>query len=114
MKALQMALFLHSHRVRNAGEVVMRFKIERVRDPQKTTIRLIGRIRSEHLEELKTQIQDGRSDVSLDLDEVSLFDLGVVRFLALRLMQGVPILHCSPYIRDWIAEEIKSSETIVE
>jgi len=47
--------------------------------------------------------------VELDLDEVSLVDLNVVRFLGTCQTEGVVILHCSPYIRDWIAEEIKSS-----
>jgi len=87
----------------------MTLRIERDSDAQRTTIRLIGRIRCEHLDELKAQIRDGGSMVELDLDEVSLVDLNVVRFLGTCQTEGVVILHCSPYIRDWIAEEIKSS-----
>lgn len=88
---------------------MMTLRIEKDSDAQKTTIRLIGRIRYQHLEELKAQIRDGGPRVELDLDEVSLVDLDVVRFLGTCRMEGVEILHCSPYIRDWIAQEIKSS-----
>jgi hypothetical protein len=88
----------------------MTLRIERESDAQRTTIRLIGRIRCEHLEELNAQIRNGGSSIELDLDEVSLVDLEVVRFLGTCQMEGVLIFHCSPYIRDWIAEELKSSE----
>jgi len=92
----------------------MTFRIERDPSPQKTTIRLIGRIRREHLGELKAQMRAGGPSVALDLDEVSLVDLDVIRFLGLCQVGGVPILHCSPYIRDWIAEELRSSNRRVE
>jgi len=88
----------------------MTLRIEKDSDAERTTIRLIGRIRCEHLEELKAQIRNGGSRVELDLDEVSLVDLEVVRFLGTCQMEGVIIFHCSPYIRDWIAEELKSPE----
>lgn len=87
----------------------MTLRIERASDAQGTIIRLIGRIRYEHLEELKAQIRDGGTRVELDLEEVTLVDLNVVRFFGTCQVEGVSILHCSPYIRDWIAEEIKSS-----
>ena len=70
-----------------------------------TTIRLIGRMQLEHLEELKTQMENSRSKVTLDLNEVSLVDVDVVRFLANCEVEGVTILNCSPYIRDWIGKE---------
>jgi hypothetical protein len=41
----------------------------------------------------------------LDLDEVTLVDVEVVRFLGSCETAGIAILHCPPYIREWIARE---------
>jgi hypothetical protein len=38
----------------------------------------------------------------LDLSEVSLVDVHVVRFLGTCQAEGVQLLHCSRYIREWI------------
>jgi len=59
----------------------MTLKIERYSDGLSTTIRLIGRMRGEHLEELKTQIRESGSKTTLDLEEVNLVDVDVIRFL---------------------------------
>jgi anti-anti-sigma regulatory factor len=83
----------------------MTLKIERDFDGNSTTIRLIGRMQAEHLQELKAQIKDGGPKVTLDLDDVSLVDVEVVRFLAICQSEGVELAHCSPYIRNWIGSE---------
>jgi anti-anti-sigma regulatory factor len=80
-------------------------RIEKDSDGQKTTIRLIGRLRREHIEELKGQIKAGGASVTLDLNEVSLVDLDVIRFLATCQTEGISLVHCSRYIQDWIAKE---------
>jgi hypothetical protein len=41
----------------------------------------------------------------LDLDEVTLVDVEVVRFLGACEAEGIALLHCSPNIREWIARE---------
>jgi len=83
----------------------MTLKIERYLNGRSTTIRLIGRMRAEHLEELKTQISKSGSRISLDLEEVHLVDVEVVRFLGICESQGVTLLNCSPYISDWVGKE---------
>ena len=83
----------------------MTLKIERYSDGLSTTIRLIGRMRAEHLEELKKQISESGSKIALDLEEVNLVDVDVIRFLGICQGEGVRLLHCSPYISDWIAKE---------
>jgi anti-anti-sigma regulatory factor len=83
----------------------MTLKMERDFDGHSTTIRLIGRMQAEHLQELKAQIKDGGPKVKLDLDDVSLVDVDVVRFLATCQSEGVELVHCSPYIRNWIGSE---------
>ena len=56
-------------------------KLERNSDGERITIRLIGRARSEHLGELRTQMGSCGSKVILDLEEVTVVDVDVVRFL---------------------------------
>ena len=81
------------------------FKIEKYRDGYSTTIRLIGRMRGEHLSELEKQIKESESKVVLDLEELNLVDVETVRFLGMCETQGVALLNCSAYIRDWIGKE---------
>ncbi|MGA8619182.1 MAG: hypothetical protein WB660_11775 [Candidatus Sulfotelmatobacter sp.] len=83
----------------------MTLKIEKYADEYGTTIRLIGRAQAEHLAELETQIKESGSKVALDLEEVNLVDVEVVRFLGTCEAQAVKLLNCSPYIRDWIGKE---------
>ena len=83
----------------------MTFKIEKYRDGHSTTIRLIGRMRAEHLSELEKQIKENGSKIVLDLEELNLVDVEAVRFLGKCETQGVTLLNCSPYIRDWIGKE---------
>ena len=83
----------------------MTLKIEKYPDGDSTTIRLIGRMRAEHLEELEKQIRESGPAVTLDLEEVTLVDVEVVRFLATCEARGATILNCSPYIREWIGKE---------
>ena len=83
----------------------MTFKIEKHRDRHSTTIRLIGRMRAEHLSELEKQIRENESKIALDLEELDLVDVEAVRFLGMCETQGVTLLNCSPYIRDWINKE---------
>ena len=83
----------------------MTLKIEKYADGYRTTIRLIGRMQAEHLAELETQIKESGSKIALDLEEVNLVDVEVVRFLGMCEAQGVELLNCSPYIHDWIGKE---------
>ncbi len=83
----------------------MTLKIERYPDGHSTTIRLIGRLQAEHLEELEKQIRESEPPIMLDLDEVTLIDVEIVRFLGTCEARGATLLNCSPYIRDWIGKE---------
>jgi hypothetical protein len=83
----------------------MTLKIEKISDCQTMILRLIGRIRSEHLEQLKALMEDDGSRIRFDLDEVTLVDVDVVRFLRVCEAEGVELLNSSPYIREWILRE---------
>ena len=83
----------------------MTLKIEKYSEGTCTTIRLIGRIQAEHLAELEKQIRESGSKIAIDLEEVELVDVQIVRFLGICEAQGITLLNCSPYIRDWIGKE---------
>ena len=89
----------------SSGKANVTFKIEKSRDANTTTIRLIGRMRAEHLSELEKQISESESKIVLDLEELNLVDVEAIRFLGMCETQGVTLLNCSPYIRDWIGKE---------
>jgi len=88
-----------------AARLAVTLKIEKSSDGQGTTIRLIGRIRAQHLEELEKQIEESESKIALDLEQVTLVDVQAVRFLGWCEAQGVTLRNCSLYITDWIAKE---------
>jgi len=82
------------------------FKIEKLAEGNTTVLRLVGRISAEHLDELNQLIADAKPKVvKLDLSEVTLVDLNVVRFLGDQERRGVELCKCSPYIREWIQRE---------
>jgi len=81
------------------------FRLEKTSDGCKTIIRLVGRVRAEHLDDLKKQMTGCAAQIVLDLEEVTLVDVDVVRFLNGCEKQGVWLLHCCPYIREWIIRE---------
>jgi hypothetical protein len=83
----------------------MTLRIEKASDGLGKTIRLIGRMRAEHLDELDKQIRETGPAITLDLEEVTLVDVEIVRFLGACEERGATILNCSPYIRDWIGKE---------
>jgi anti-anti-sigma regulatory factor len=83
----------------------MTLRIEARLDRNSTTIRLIGRMRAEELAEVQREIEESRTKVMLDLEEVTLVDVHVVRFLGTCEARGITLLNCSPYITDWIAKE---------
>ena len=83
----------------------MTFKIEKYHDRRSTTIRLIGRMRAEHISELDKEIRESESNIVLDMEELDLVDVEAVRFLGMCETQGVTLVNCSPYIRDWIGKE---------
>ena len=83
----------------------MTLKIRPVAGKREIRICLSGQLRSEHLDQLKSEVERGRPTVTLDLEELDLVDIEGVRFLKACESAGVSILHCSPYIREWMLQE---------
>ena len=85
--------------------VRMTLKIESAFDGKTATLRLSGRIEEDHLPAIQEQIRWYRPRLAFNLNEATLVDREVVRFLAAQEMEGVELLDCPRYIREWIARE---------
>jgi ABC-type transporter Mla MlaB component len=75
-----------------------------VAGPQ-TILRLIGRLRSDCIEDLRKQVQNQASLTVLDLAQVDLIDVQSVRFLCDCQDQKIELRNCAPYILEWIRRE---------
>ena len=101
---LRMVLGLRiCHRFAIAQKMI--WKIEKYSDGRITTIRLIGRMEAQHLEDLRTLIEESKPPIALDLEELMLVDLEAVRFLGRCQSGGMSLLHCARYVRHWITKE---------
>jgi anti-anti-sigma regulatory factor len=83
----------------------MTLKIETESDGRKVIVRLSGRLRSEDLGEIQTQLSADTLHMVLDLEGVTLVDVEVIRFLNTCEDSGIELLHCWPYIREWMLRE---------
>ena len=83
----------------------MTMKIETTSDGQTAILRLVGRMESQHLGELRAEVRTHRPRLIFDLAEVTLVDVGVVRFLITCEADGIELRNCAPYIRDWMIGE---------
>ena len=86
-----------------------RLKIETATDRGKLTLRLIGRLQAEHIEELMRQI-GGSGTERVCLKEVTLVDVDVIRFLAACEDGGISIVNCPAYIREWMNRERQQTD----
>ena len=80
-------------------------RIEKESDRHATTPQLIGRIQSANIGDIQAQMDDGHVRLFMDLDEVTLVDVEVVRFLSECEDRGIVLVHCPPYVREWIHRE---------
>jgi hypothetical protein len=85
-------------------------KIEKITEKGRATVRLIGRIRAEDLPEVARQLEGSGAGAVLGLDEVTVVDVDVVCFLNKCETEGIRLLNCSPYIREWMSQERKRGQ----
>lgn len=81
------------------------FKLEARTDGRKLVLQLSGRLQATHLEQLSAQMGKNVRSIALDLKEVTLVDIDVVRFLGNCESRGIELRYCAPYIREWILRE---------
>jgi hypothetical protein len=84
-----------------SGAKSMTLRIDRVQG----RVRLSGEFRSEHVPQVKAEMDQCGSRSVLDLEEVDLVDVETIHFLNSCEARGVSVLNASAYIRAWMAEE---------
>jgi len=80
-------------------------RIEKEPDACVTQLLLSGRIQSDGIACIRSAMNDGCTRKILDLSEVTLVDIAVVRFLIRCEEEGVEFVGCPPYVREWILRE---------
>jgi translation initiation factor IF-1 len=80
-------------------------RIEKESDGHTTSVRLSGRIQSANIGNIRAQMGDDSVRILLDLGDVTLVDVEVVRFLSDCEDGGIVLAHCPPYVREWILRE---------
>jgi hypothetical protein len=83
----------------------MTLKIESAFDGKTATLRLSGRIEEDHIAAIQAEIRRYHPRLAFDLGEATLVDRQVICFLASQEMEGVELVECPRYIREWIARE---------
>src|SRR5438445_13653918 len=73
-------------------------------------VRLSRDLRSEDLDQVKTEIERCGTSAVLDVEEVALVDLDGVQFLNRCEANGVAVLNCPAYIREWMSRERARAE----
>ena len=80
-------------------------RIEKHSDGCVSRLRLIGRIQSDSIAGIRSAMNDGCTRKILDLSEVTLVEIAVVRFLITCEDEGIELVQCPPYVREWVLRE---------
>ena len=83
----------------------MVLRIEPAPNESPMLLKLVGRIASPDVQELKVLIAEMPNPVALDLQEVELVDLDAVRYLAAIERGGLELRNLPPYVRAWVLLE---------
>jgi hypothetical protein len=70
-----------------------------------TKLRLSGRIQSDQIASIRSEMDDDCTSKILELSEVTLVDLSVVQFLINCEDAGVQLVQCPAYVREWMLRE---------
>jgi len=81
------------------------FRIEKDNGGCVTRLRLSGRIQSDQIASIRSEMSGDCTSKILDLSEVTLVDLAVVQFLIKCEDAGVQLLQCPAYVREWMLRE---------
>ena len=87
----------------------MTLKLKRIGEQHGARICLAGELRSSHLINVRAEIEQVGNPAILDMDEVNVVDIDGVRFLNECLERGIEVVNCSPYIREWMLQEKRTS-----
>lgn len=93
------------HLKQKSVDAAMTLRIKRPCENDQTRICLSGALQSAHLANLRSEIMRFGQPATLDLDEVSVIDIDGIRFLNECQAQGIAVVNCAPYIRQWMVQE---------
>ena len=68
-------------------------------------LHISGQIAGKDVDLLRSLLEQERSVVAIDLNDVLLVDRGAVRLLALSELNGSELRNCPAYIREWVTRE---------
>ena len=88
----------------------MMLKLKRICEEHGTRICLSGELRHSHLVDVRTEIEQVGQAATLDLDEVDVVDIDGIRLLNEYQEQGIQVVNCSPYIREWMLQEKRTRQ----
>lgn len=77
-------------------------RIEKDSDGCVSRLRLSGRIQSDSIACIRSAMNDGCARQILDLTEVTLVDIEAVRFLLGCEDEGIELVRCPLYVREWM------------
>ena len=80
-------------------------RIEKETDGCVSKLKLSGRIQAGCIARIRSEMNDCCARKILDLGEITLVDLAAVRFLLGCEDEGVELVHCPPYVREWMLRE---------
>jgi hypothetical protein len=85
----------------------MTLRIDRQAFQGRLVLRLIGNMRVEHIEKVRSELGTS-ARIVLDIGELALVSVEGIRFLNACQDDGIIIANGSPYISDWMLLERKS------
>ena len=80
-------------------------RIEKDSDGCVTRLKLSGRIQSSCIARIRSAMNDDCARKILDLSEITLVDLAAVRFLIDCEDDGIELVKCPAYVREWMLRE---------
>jgi hypothetical protein len=80
-------------------------RIEKDSDGCVTRLLLSGRIQSDRIACIRSAMNDDCARKILDLSDVTLVDIAVVRFLISCEDEGIEMVQCPRYVREWMVRE---------
>ena len=84
----------------------MSCRIDRaVNDDNRVVLLVSGRITGEHVDMLRSVLEQESGGLAIDLKNVLLVDREAVKLLALSEANGTELRSCPPYIREWVTRE---------
>ena len=84
----------------------MSCRVERVADGGTLIVfRVTGRIQRERIQMLRELLDRESGRLALDLEEVTLVDREIVRFLVFSEENGVELKYVPDYLREWVTKE---------